>query len=74
MSLARTGEIFSQRFEIFAASSRPLSINRYSSVEQRVEDAGICDYGESSNDATRSTRVRAIGFNKGRRIFDSIIR
>lgn len=25
MSLARTGEIFSQRFEIFAASSRPLS-------------------------------------------------
>lgn len=74
MSLARTGEIFSQRFEIFAASSRPLSINRYSSVEQRGEDAGICDYGESSNDATRSTRVRAIGFNKGRRTFDSIIR
>lgn len=33
MSLARTGEIFSQRFEIFAASSRPLSINQYSSVE-----------------------------------------
>lgn len=29
MSLARTGEIFSHRFEIFAASSRPLSINRY---------------------------------------------
>lgn len=53
MSFARTGEIFSQRFEIFAASSRPLSINRYSSVEQRVEDAGICDYGESSNDDRR---------------------
>lgn len=43
MSLARTCEIFSQRFEIFAASSRPLSINRYTSSALKMQESAIME-------------------------------